>query len=97
MVTIQVLLFGPLRDWFQERDIQLNLVSSEWTSSENLKLNLIKELDERFLRRNGYPVTQKLPPRTMALAVNEKILEPHIPIELNDNDVVTLIPPVSGG
>lgn len=98
MVKIKILLFASMRDRFQMRETDLVLENNVWPSSESLKLNLINELDSRFPRKDPpSPGDKKLSPRSLMLVINEDMVETKDSITLEDDDIVTLIPPVSGG
>jgi len=80
-MKITILLFGILRDVIGENS--LNLAFSEGTNLNDLRLELI----------NGYAQLNKY--KNYSIAVNEAYEEGDY--LLKENDVVALIPPVSGG
>ena len=101
MVRLKVFLFAQVREWFQQRNIELILNGNEWSSSESFKLVLIKELENELSIRNGSPKVDKLSdimsPNSLMLVINEEMIETTSAITLQDDDIVTLVPPVSGG
>ena len=80
-MNITILLFGILRDIIGES--RLNKEVGFDTTLENLKLELAREFPEL----NNY--------KNYSIAVNETYTEGNYTIK--ENDVVALIPPVSGG
>ena len=80
-MQIRILLFGILRDVIGSG--QLNMAVLEGTTLTGLKLELTNE----YPKLNEY--------QNYALAVNEAYAENDY--ALKENDVVALIPPVSGG
>jgi len=80
-MTITILLLGILRDVVSEN--KLHKAISPGTTLEGLKQNLAKE----------YPELNKY--KNYSIAVNEAYAESDYTIK--ENDVVALIPPVSGG
>ncbi len=80
-MTLQILLFGITTDLLGTSSIELNL-------SENSTVS-----DLKFVLVSKHPKLEKL--KAYAVAVNETYAEDDI--ILNPNDVVAIIPPVSGG
>ena len=80
-MTIQVLLFGITTDLLETSSIQLEL--NENTSVEGFKKELTK----------AYPKLAAL--QSYAVAVNESYAQDTLVIQAND--VIAIIPPVSGG
>ena len=80
-MNITILLFGILRDIIGES--RLNKVVNIDANLENLRLDLAREFPEL----NNY--------KNYSIAVNETYAERDYIIK--ENDVVALIPPVSGG
>lgn len=81
MIKIQLLLFGITTDLLA-------------TSSLNLELNVdstVKQLKDHLL--NMYPQLENI--HSYAIAVNEDYVDNDT--VLKENDVVAIIPPVSGG
>ena len=81
MIHIQILFFGITTDLVGENAINLTVDLN--TSIEDLKSNLIQK----------YPSLKNL--NDFAIAVNEEYAENTL--KLKNNDVVAIIPPVSGG
>ena len=80
-MKITVLLFGILKDVIEENSLKLQLKDD--TSIDTLKAQLFKEYD----KLNSFS--------NFSVAVNEEYVEANY--VLKSNDVVALIPPVSGG
>jgi molybdopterin converting factor subunit 1 len=80
-MKIQLLLFGIVADLVGENSIELNL-------SDNTN---VKELKEELI--HTYPQLKNY--TTYAVAVNETYALDDV--SLKENDVVAIIPPVSGG
>ena len=80
-MTIQVLLFGVTTDLLETSSINLEL--NENATIEDFKTELVKK----------YPKMASL--KSYAIAVNEAYAE--VSQVLKENDVVAIIPPVSGG
>jgi molybdopterin converting factor subunit 1 len=80
-MEIEILLFGILRDVIGKNNLNKELVFD--STLENLK----KELADAYPNLNQY--------NNYSIAVNEMYVEGDY--ILKDNDVVALIPPVSGG
>ncbi|WP_196885999.1 MoaD/ThiS family protein [Aureivirga sp. CE67] len=80
-MNITVLAFGILSDLLENDSIQLTL--EKQMSVSDFKQYLIKN----FSKLNGYS--------NFSIAINEAYASDDI--LLNENDVVALIPPVSGG
>jgi len=78
---IQLLFFGITQDIVKQHKIDLKIEKSI----------LVSELKSMLFRQ--YPALKKF--STFAVAVNEKYATEDTLI--NDNDVVAIIPPVSGG
>lgn len=101
MVRLKVLLFAHVREWFRQHEIHLVLSRNEWPSSESLKLALIKELEIRCFSQGG-PLDSDylgrcMSPSSLMLVINEEMIVTTNTITLRDDDIVTLVPPVSGG
>ena len=97
MVKIRMLLFSSISDRYKERDLELVLEKNVWPSSESLKLYLIEILDDRMSRRDRMTANKELSPRSLMLVINENMVDTCDSITLQHGDIVTLIPPVSGG
>lgn len=80
-MKITILLFGIIRDIIGESKLTLELKKE--SSIEQLKQYFIKEYNELSKYHN------------FLIAVNEEYVEPGY--ILKSNDIVALIPPVSGG
>ena len=80
-MKITVLLFGIIRDVIGENTLKLDLEKA--TSIGQLKQDLLKKYNNLY-RYNNF-----------SIAVNEEYADAHY--ILQSNDVVALIPPVSGG
>ena len=80
-MKITVLLFGIIRDVLGENTLELDLEKS--TTIEQLK----KELLKKYNNLNRY--------QNFSIAVNEEYADADY--VLQTNDIVALIPPVSGG
>ena len=80
-MNIQVLFFGITTDLIG--DSMINLTVSENTTVDNFKSHL----------KETYPQLQNLD--SYAIAVNENYADNNL--ILSENDVVAIIPPVSGG
>lgn len=104
MALVRLHVFAHLRDSFAEDSlIEIFLDKSSWTSDEELKLELLRILENRWQNRTSStsasqakPI-QNISPKILMLAINEKYVEPGREISLNKGDDVALIPPVSGG
>jgi len=81
MIKIQVLLFGITSDLLATSSLDLELPSN----------STIQKLKEKLL--NTYPQLENI--NSYAIAVNEEYASNEM--MLNKNDVVAIIPPVSGG
>ncbi len=80
-MRIEILLFGILRDVVGENKLKKEFVSG--ITLENLRLDLL----------DTYPDLQQY--KNYSIAVNEAYTENTY--EIKENDIVALIPPVSGG
>lgn len=80
-MKITVLLFGILKDIFEGNSIEL--IVEEGVNIEYLK-GLILKKHEKLINYSNF-----------SIAVNEAYVD--LNYELKNNDVVALIPPVSGG
>lgn len=80
-MKITVLLFGIIRDVLGENTLQLDLEKA--TTIEQLKKDLLK----KYNNLNRY--------QNFSIAVNEEYADADY--VLQTNDIVALIPPVSGG
>jgi molybdopterin converting factor subunit 1 len=81
MINIQLLLFGITTDLLGTSLIEVTL--QQHASVKNLKENLLKT----------YPQLENI--NSYAIAVNEEYASDEM--VLNENDVIAIIPPVSGG
>lgn len=80
-MTIQVLLFGITSDLLKTTQLEIDVV-----------VNCVI-LDFKILMKDRYPQLVQLP--SYAIAVNERYATDDV--ILKENDVVAIIPPVSGG
>lgn len=94
-------MFAHLREIFQEeREIELELKKSTWSSSVELKSDLLHLLNIRWLHRQGqleFDHPLDVQPGTLMLVINEKFVDTDDVIHLKEGYVLALIPPVSGG
>lgn len=109
MVYIKLLIFASLKDIYQydtqDEDIHFNMEQTHWPQAQNLKTCLLNVLHERWkLKNNQYNMISShqqtktiVNPNTIMLAINETYIDPYAEINLCQNDVVALIPPVTGG
>ena len=81
MINIQLLLFGITTDLLGTSSLEVTL--QQHASVKNLKENLLKT----------YPQLENI--NSYAIAVNEEYASDEM--VLNENDVIAIIPPVSGG
>ena len=81
-MKIKILAFGIAKDILQTQSLDLVLDSGVTT------VNALKEM-----LKQQYPEFQKL--RSLSIAVNEEYQSDDF--ELNENDEIVIIPPVSGG
>ena len=81
MINIQLLLFGITTDLLGTSLLEVTL--QQHASVKNLKENLLKT----------YPQLENI--NSYAIAVNEEYASDEM--VLNENDVIAIIPPVSGG
>lgn len=81
MIKIQVLLFGITADLLATAALELELPSN--STIQRFKENLL----------NTYPQLENI--NSYAIAVNEEYASDQI--VLKENDVIAIIPPVSGG
>jgi len=80
-MNIKILFFGIIRDLIGKNSLEFKMDDN--TTILNLKESLLKEYD----KLNDFS--------NFSIAVNEKYVETNY--ILKNNDVVALIPPVSGG
>ena len=81
-MNIRVLFFAQLKDRFGESERMVNV-------NEGITVG---RLSKQLLQESGLSQYESLPIR---YAVNERFVEPGV--EIHDEDVVALIPPVAGG
>lgn len=97
-ITIKLYVFAYLRDLFEvSRETDISLDKSEWISSDELKCKLLDILWKKRHNSIDPSCVSPVSPDTIMLAVNEEFVDPGVEIKLIQNDVVALIPPVSGG
>ncbi|MCF6347580.1 MAG: molybdopterin converting factor subunit 1 [Flavobacteriaceae bacterium] len=80
-MNITVLLFGILKDIIEENSLKLQIEND--TTIDDLKEHLLKEYD----KLNSFS--------NFSVAVNEEYVD--LNYILKNNDIVALVPPVSGG
>lgn len=112
MVLIKLLIFASLRDTFgEQQEILLNIGRTNWNTAKLLKMHLLEELRSRWLQRkhdnsqtssnhDGQSAKIGAPnfnQNSIMLAINEMFINPNETVNLQRDDVVALIPPVSGG
>lgn len=105
MLTVSIYTFASVRECFQEdQNFEISFDKSDWTNGNELKEYIFSLLHNRWLERQGKSrspdVTspgQVLNQKTVMLALNEEYLDADIPVKLENNDRIALIPPVTGG
>lgn len=99
-IAVRLYVFAYLRDVFSvDQETRINLSRVEWSSSEELKSKLLEEL-HRLPNKNGILPPKDIHtvrPESIMLALNEEFIQPGERVRLVENDVLALIPPVSGG
>lgn len=86
MVSVRILFFAAARSRVK-KETSDETVRQHWRNASVL-------LD--FLCTDLYPALEDIRP-SLALAINEEYVIDDTPIDLQDNDRVALIPPITGG
>lgn len=98
MVVVTLFIFASIREILSEqRERQISLDKTYWSRAKELEHHLLDILKKDWLSRqkDTKSTLPNLP--TIILAINESFIESNQPVQLSDQDVICLIPPVSGG
>lgn len=94
---VKLYVFAYLRDVFAvEREVKVVLKRSKWDSVEELKKEILNTLWLNRVSKTESEV-ESVSPSTIMLAMNEKLIEHCGEINVSKDDILALIPPVSGG
>lgn len=98
VVAVKLFVFACLRDQLQvDRGMEVSIEENNWSSSNELKMHLLNLLQKIGSNSTEQKQHQIVNPKTIMLAINEKFVEPNEEISLSNEDIIALIPPVSGG
>lgn len=101
VVAIKLYVFASLCDHFQvKRENFISIHRDSWLNADELKNHLLNQLEtiSQSNKLDKLKEQQAIDPRTIMLAINEVLVDSSDgQIALFNNDIVALIPPVSGG
>lgn len=104
-LTVSIYTFASVRECFQEdQNFEISFDKSDWSDGNELREYIFHLLYNRWLERQAKKEDSEvihpaeiLDLKAVMVALNEEYLDTDIPVKLENNDRIALIPPVTGG